>query len=181
MIVVCVVGKLGSGKDTASEYLCKKYGFSPVSYSEIVHEKTREHGLETTRANLQKIATEYRQTYGEEVFANMVVKKAISLGKDRVLLKEARTSVDVMPPKKAFGSNFHIIEVTTRQRLRFERLKARGGPKDTSVWDDFLSQEKREGELGYFGAAEMAEFRVSNDGSPDELHKKLDIVMAKVI
>ncbi|MFH1294925.1 MAG: AAA family ATPase [Candidatus Aenigmatarchaeota archaeon] len=179
MIVLCIVGKLGAGKDTASDYLCRKYGFVPVSYSEIAHEKTRESGLETTRANLQKVSTHYRKTYGEDVFAKIVVEKAKALG-DMVLLKEARTKQDVLPAMKEFGGAFHIIEITVKEQTRFERLKKRGSPKDAKTMREFLAQQKREEELGYFGAAEMAEFRLDNDGTPEELYKKLDELMKQM-
>lgn len=179
MIVLVIVGKIGCGKDTVSEYLCKDYGFSYASYSEVAHQKVRDEGLETTRANLQRIATEWRAKHGEDIFAKLVVEWAQSLGNDRIVLKEARTKQDLGPPMKTFGKDLHVIEVIVDKKTRFERLKKRGGAKDAKTMEEFLAQEKREGELGYFGAAEMAEIRISNDGTPKDLYKKIDDLMKK--
>jgi dephospho-CoA kinase len=181
MIVLVIVGKIGAGKDTTSEYLCDKYGFVPVSYSEMVHEKTRERGLEVTRANLQATATDCRRKHGQDYFARLAVERARSLGRERVILKEARIRQDVLPAMEAFDKDLKIIEVTVPQKTRFERLRDRAGPKDARTWEDFLRQEKREEGLGFYGAAELADFRISNEGKPEGLYRKLDRLMKKLL
>ncbi len=173
MLVLVITGKIGAGKDTASNYLCERHGFVPVSYSEIVHEKTAGLGLETSRANLQKVATECRQKHGMDYFARLVVERARSTGAEYIVLKEARVKEDLKPAMAAFGKGLHVVEITAPQTVRFSRLRERGGPKDAKEWKDFIEQERREEALGYFGAAELAESRVSNAGTQEELHKSL--------
>jgi len=181
MLILVITGKIGSGKDTASDYLRQNYSFSTVSYSEIAHDKTREQGLETTRTNLQKVSTECRARYGTDYFAKLVISKARSLGSERVILKEARTAQDVQPAMKAFGRQLHVIEITTLQSIRLERLIKRGCAKDAKTKEELMAQETREKELGYFGAAQLAEERISNSGTPEELHKKLDSLMTRLL
>jgi len=181
MLVLVVTGKIGSGKDTASDYLRERYSFSAVSYSEIAHDKTREQGMETTRANLQKVSTECRAKYGTDYFARMVINKARALGSERVILKEARTAEDVKPAIKAFGKQLHLIEITVPQSVRLERLIKRGCAKDAKTKEELIAQETREKELGYFGAAVLAETKIGNSGSPEELYKKLDALMVKLL
>lgn len=179
MIVIGIVGLIGSGKDTVAKYIEEKYGYYPISYSELVHEKVKEEGLEPTRENLQMISKKYRENYGMDYFARLAVDKAIKSKKEKIILKELRRVEDVEYPKKFF-KEFYVIEVFANKRTRFHRLKKRGGIKDPKNWKDFIEQEKNEEKLGFHGALKYANFRINNNGSIESLYRQVDDIMKKI-
>lgn len=179
MIVIGIVGLIGAGKDTLAKYIEEKYGYISISYSELVHEKVKEEGLEPTRENLQMIAKKYREKYGMDYFAKLAVEKANNLGYDKIILKELRRKEDVEYPKSVF-KNFYIIEVFANKKLRFKRIKKRASIKDPKTWKEFLDQERKEKELGFHEALKYADFRISNNGNLKEFYNKIDEIMKKI-
>jgi dephospho-CoA kinase len=178
-MIVGVVGPIGAGKDTIADYLAKKYKFYVVSYRDIVKEAVEKEGLEPDRHNMQKVSRMYRDKYGEDVFANMVLEKAKRM-KGNVLLKEMRTVADINIPKKHFGSGLVVIAVDAKSKLRFERLKKRGRIGDPKDFKEFMRNEETEKNFGYYEGMKLADFTVRNDGSVEELYKKLDKIMEKI-
>jgi len=176
MKVIGIVGLIGAGKDTAAKYIETKYGYKPISYSELVHEKVKEENLEPTRENLQMIAKKYRERYGFDYFARLAVEKALSSGEEKIILKELRRKEDVEFPKSVF-KNFYVIEIYANKKIRFERLLKRKSQKDPKTWEEFLMQEENEKKLGFHEALKYADFRVENNGSLEELFSNLDKVM----
>lgn len=173
MIVIGIVGLIGAGKDTAAKYIEEKYGYKSISYSELVHEKVKEEGLEPTRENLQMVAKKYREKYGMDYFAKLAVEKALNCGKEKIILKELRRKEDVEYPKRFFD-NFYIIEIYANKRIRFKRLKERASKKDPKTWKEFLEQENKERELGFHEAIKYADFRIKNNRGLRELYSKID-------
>ncbi|MEM5835315.1 MAG: AAA family ATPase [Candidatus Aenigmatarchaeota archaeon] len=179
MIVIGIVGLIGAGKDTAAKYIEEKYGYTPISFSELVHEKVKEEGLEPTRENLQNIAKKYREKYGMDYFAKLAVEKALNSGKDKIILKELRRREDVEYPKRFF-KDFYIIEIYANKKIRFKRLKERATKKDPKTWKDFLEQEKKEELLGFHEAIKYSDFKIKNNGRLKELYSKIDKVMKEI-
>ncbi|MFH8080987.1 MAG: AAA family ATPase [Candidatus Aenigmatarchaeota archaeon] len=179
MIVLGIVGFIGSGKDTAAKYIEEKYGYKTISYSELVHEKTREEGLETTRENLQMIAKKYRENYGMDYFARLAVEKALNSGCEKIILKDLRRKEDVEVPKQFF-ERFYVIEIYANKKIRFERLKRRGSIKDPKTWKEFVKQEENEKLLGFHEAVKYADFRIKNNGSIEDLKSQIDQLMKKI-
>ena len=176
MKVIGIVGLIGAGKDTAAKYIEEKYGYKPISYSELVHEKVREENLEPTRENLQMIAKKYREKFGFDYFARLAVEKALSSGHEKIILKELRRKEDVEFPKSVF-KDFYVIEIYANKKIRFERLKKRKSRKDPKTWKEFLEQEENEKKLGFHEALKYADFRVKNNSSLKKLFSNLDKIM----
>src|SRR3989344_5307880 len=180
MKVVGIVGPIGSGKDTIAEYIAKKYKFTSISYRDIVKEITEKEGLEPNRENMQKVARVHRDIYGEDVFANLVLKKAIN-AKGNILLKEMRTVGDVEIPKRYFVKSIVIIHVDAKPETRFKRMSKRarlGDPKDLQ---EFIKNEETEKKFGYYDSFKFADFRIETDGSMEDLQQKIDETMEEVL
>lgn len=179
MIVLGIVGLIGSGKDTAAKYIEEKYGYTSISYSEIVHEKVREEGLEPTRENLQNIAKMYREKYGMDYFAKLAVEKALNSGSDKIILKDLRRKEDVEYPKKMF-ENFYVIEIYANKRIRFMRLKKRATKRDPKTWKEFYEQENKEKALGFHEAIKYSNYRINNNGNLKSLYVKIDRIIKEI-
>ena len=60
LMIIGLVGTMGSGKTEIAEYL-KRKGFEHYTYSNILIEIALKTGIEPTRENLQKLGTEIKQ------------------------------------------------------------------------------------------------------------------------
>jgi dephospho-CoA kinase len=177
MKIIALAGLIGSGKDSASEYIEKKYGYFLIHYSNILREICRKEGLEVTRDNLQNI----RVKYGNTFLAEEVVKRMKASKKQKILIEPLRRSEDFEIPKKEFGKNLVFILIDVEQKTRFERLKKRGRENDPKDFKEFQRQEKRESEIYDFDKTfSYADHVVSNNGTPATLKKEIDKVMKKI-
>ena len=117
----------------------------------------------------------YKKKYGKEYFSNLAVEKARSFEKS--ILKEMRTKEDVELPKNVFGKSMTVINIEAGKKIRFERLRKRARLGDPKTMEEFENQEEREQELGYTKAIDFADITIKNNGTFDDLYKKIDEVM----
>lgn len=175
MKVIGIVGLIGAGKDTAADYIAKKYGYHIISFRDLVNEVTEKEGLEPNRENLQMTGKKYREKYGKEYFSKLAVEKAKSVEKS--ILKEMRTKEDVELPKKVFGKSMVVINIGADKKNRFERLKKRARIGDPKNMEEFEKQEEKEVDLGYTKAIDFADITIKNNGTFDNLYKRIHEVM----
>lgn len=175
MKVIGIVGLIGAGKDTAAYYIAEKYGYHIISFRDLVKEVTEKEGLEPNRENLQMTGKKYREKYGKEYFSKLAVEKTRSFEKS--ILKEMRTKEDVELPKKVFGKSMTVINVEADKKISFERLKKRARLGDPKNMEEFEKQGKKEVDLGYTNAIDFADITIKNNGTFDDLYKKIDKVM----
>lgn len=175
MKVIGIVGLIGAGKDTAADYIEKKYGYQIISFRDLVKEVTEKAGLEPNRENLQLTGKKYRKKYGSDYFSQLAVKKAKAFEKS--ILKEMRTKEDVELPKKVFGKSMTVINIGADKKNRFERLKKRARLGDPKSIEEFEKQEKKEADLGYTNAIDFADITIQNNSTFSDLYKKIDEAM----
>jgi len=178
-MILGIVGLIGSGKDTAADYISKKYGYEKVSFRDIVHEVVAEKRLEPTRENMQKVARECRDKYGEDFFSKKVLEKGKALIKKgkNVLFKEMRTAGDVQLLRDEFGKKMKVIVIEAGERTRFDRMKKRGRTGDPKTFEDFSRQQKKEEELRFTDSLKFADIGVDNNGTKKELCLEIDGMM----
>ena|SRR3989338_1458588 len=176
-MIICIAGLIGSGKDTAAEYISSKYGYTIIDYANILREICKNEGLELTRDNLQNL----RVKYGNTFLAEEAVKRVKASGKKKIILTPMRRSEDFEIPKQEFGDALKLIVVDAEPKVRFARLNKRGRENDPKDFDEFLRQEKRENEIFNFDRTfSYADFSIENNGSVRELEQKIDKIMGTV-
>ena len=174
MPILCIAGLIGSGKDTAADYISKKYGYNIIDYASILREICKKEGLELTRDNLQNLRVKYGNTFLAEEAANRIKK----LKDDNIILTPMRRSEDFEIPKKEFGENVKLIVVEASIKKRFERLSRRGRENDPKDYEEFERQEAREKEIFNFDKTfSYADFKIKNSGSIDDMKKEIDKIM----
>ena len=178
--IIGVIGRIGSGKDTVSDYLADKYGYDKVSFRDVVEEITEKEGLEANRENMQMIGKKCRDLYGGDYFNKQVMKKVEESDNEKVLVKEMRTEEDVLPLKEKFGKNIKIMIVDTDGDKRFQRMMVRGRVGDPQTIEDFEKQENKEIELGFTKAIKPSDFTVDNNNSFGELYQKIDSLVKSI-
>lgn len=134
---IVLVGQLGSGKGTAAEYLRKK-GFKIFKFSDVLKKQVK--GTPSREA-LQDLGDELRRQKGNQILADLMLKKAAKSGYKKVVFDGARSPQEVkyLKERGAF-----VIGITAAKRLRFERLKKRGQERDPKTWRQFLEADSRD-------------------------------------
>lgn len=181
MPIIGVLGKIGSGKGTFSEYLRDKYGYKVIVMGDIVREIAAKLGLEPNRENLQRIQKEFTSKYGQDYFAREVVRRIKEGGWENVVIDGMRRPLDVEVPKKEFGDKLIVVLIEADPKIRFERMRKRARVGDPQTLEEFLAQERREMELFNLEKAfSYAQYRIENNGTLEEFYKKIDEFMREV-
>ena len=176
--IIAVTGLIGSGKNELADYIAKKYGFFVFDYADTLRDMLKEKGIEPTRENLQN----YRVSHGNAFLANTVVKKIERSNHDKILLTPIRRPEDYEIPKKVFGANIVMVLVAADEKTRFQRLKKRGSPRDPTTLEEFRRQDKREIEIFNFEKTfTYATHTIENNGTLEDMQKKTDAVMRKIL
>lgn len=169
-MIVGLTGRNASGKGTVGEWLIAQ-GFFYTSLSDAIRVWLREQGKETTRDNLTWAGRTLREQGGAGVLATRTLATLVP-GKDAIV-DSVRTPAEVRELRQR--ADFVLVEVWADERTRYERLRARGRAGDAADFSEFQRQEAAEltatsaaGQM-LVATAELADFRVSNDGEPAEL------------
>lgn len=177
-ILIGLLGTIGSGKTTLSDYLAKKHGFYRVIMGDLIREKARQEGLELTRENLGKTQEKYHKIYGKDFLINEALKKLRNSGKTKLLIDGIRT------PRQAEKSKEEgalLILVDAQKKIRFARLRARKRENDPQNFEQFKEQEEHEWKLFDFKKTlKYVDCKIDNSRSVKELYKEIDNLLGKI-
>ncbi|MCX8147029.1 MAG: AAA family ATPase [Candidatus Woesearchaeota archaeon] len=183
-MIIGVTGRIGAGKGTIVQYLRKK-GFVVFSFSKMIRQEALKRGYGMDRASLEKVGDLIREEKGDEaVFAKRIMEKINKQKVKNAAIDGIRQPWEIKEFRK--HGNFYLIAVDADQRIRFERTAKRGKPSDQTDFEKFKYFDEKE----YYGrgkahqqikkSMEMADFYIRNDGTLEELYKKVDDVLKKI-
>ena len=181
MIVLGLTGRIASGKEEVAEYFIEK-DFRYLPLSEKVREEARERNIEITRSNLQDLGDMLRDEEGLGVLVKRVEKKFQE--EYDFLVGGIRNTGEVEELRKFDG--FKLISIDAPVKERYERILSRKDQGDDKTYQGFLKADQRDfGEDIEYGqqvgvCMEMADFKIINDSSLDDLYKKLDEIYKKI-
>ena len=180
MKIIGVIGQNGSGKDEVLKYLRAKYGVPFLSTGDMVREIATKEGKEPTRENLQEISERYFREFGRGCFVQLASEKIKQYGWAVGGISGIRSQDDVKVLKDALGGDFILVSVNVSDpQVRFSRMQARREGRDPQIYEQFERNDKAEEEIFHIGAAaKSADFSISNDGTLDDLHKEIDLLVA---
>ena len=174
--LIGLMGTIGSGKTTASNYIVKRYKFKRIIMGNLVRAKARKMGLETTRENLLKVQKYYREKYGQEYFIHLALEKTKKW--KRALIDGVRVPADAIEIKKAKGK---IILIDARPKLRFERLKRRKRKGYSKTFEEFKREEKLERKFINFNVTlKYVDYRIENNTTKEKFYQNIDKLMKKL-
>lgn len=181
-MIIGVAGTNASGKDTVANYL-KTKGYANYSLSDIVREECDKRGLPKDRDTLSELANELRRNFGNSVLAGRAMEK---IKKDGIAYAASIVITSIRSPEEAATlkrlPDFKLIAVDAPIELRYQRTRERGREGDFISFENFKRQEG----LEMTGGAEkqniravmqLADETITNDGTTDELHKKIDGIL----
>jgi dephospho-CoA kinase len=167
-----LTGTNGAGKGEAAAFFIKK-GYVYFSLSDVIREKLKEEGLEASRDNLIRKGNDLRKQGGPDILARLIMEKV----RDRAVIDSIRNPKEMEYLKGQAG--FILLAVVAPAALRFERVQKRGRNESASTLDAFIKKEAQERSDNPDAqqldrCLAMADRTIVNDGSLEELHRKLE-------
>jgi dephospho-CoA kinase len=171
--IIGIVGPIGSGKDTAGEYLAQKYNLKIYVISDVIREFLSEHNIEPTRANLIKHG-DLMSKENEAYLAEALLKKA----EDPSIFLGMRIPKQISYLKE--NSDFFLIAIDTPVEVRFKRAQERRKLGEAHTLAEFIAVETAENSLpnikDVFACMKEADILINNNGTLKELYDKLDAI-----
>ena len=184
-MIIGLTGKNAAGKGEAANYL-KLKGFAYYSLSDVIREEATEMGLLHSRDNLINLGNEMRTKFGAGCLAKKInekifeYKKKFSSGNVFFVIDSIRNPYEVLELEK--NADFILLGITAPIELRLERMIKRGRVGDAKTLKELKEHEQREN-LNKNTSQQLdvtlktAKIIIANDGSLEELHKKIDKLM----
>jgi dCMP deaminase len=174
-MIIGITGKNGSGKTVVCEYL-RSRGFVYRSLSDEIRKEIQSRGLEINRDILIETGNELRNEFGPSVLAERIL---ASLDKDQNhVIDSIRNPSEVGAFRKA--GNFTLLGLEADPEIRFHRSRERGRENAAQTLERFLEEESPELDSAdparqqLNATLDMADLVVSNNGTLEELHRRLD-------
>ena len=180
-MIIGLTGENCAGKSSIAEYLMKK-SFYYYSLSDVIREQLKEQGIPITRENMINKGNQLRQSLGPGALGKLISQK---LDDDKnYVIDSIRNPAEVEELKKL--GRFVLLYVTAPAETRFGRIKQRQREQDPQTFESFLHFEKLEMEnedktkQNLKGTSDMADKKVVNDGTVEQLHEKVDRTLAEI-
>jgi dCMP deaminase len=177
-MIIGITGKNGSGKTAVSEYL-KSRGFEYHSLSDAIREEIRKRELQITREVLIEVGNELREKFGPGILAERLLPCLES--DQNYVIDSIRNPQEVDALRKR--SDFTLLALEAEQATRFERSRIRGRENAAQTLKQFAEEEARELDSNNPASQQLnatrqkADFVITNDGTLEELHRRLDAVL----
>jgi len=171
-MIIGLTGMNGSGKTEVADYL-KKKGFSYFSLSDVIREKLKEEKKELSRENMIEKGNELREKFGPSVLAEGIAKKI----KGNAVVDSIRNPEEIK--RLSREKDFTLLGIEAPIKIRYKRALVRKRIGEEITFEKFKELEERE-KTGDENAQQlgtcmkMADFVIINEGTIDELHKKID-------
>ena len=181
-MLIGITGTNGSGKGAVVEYLLSSKGFSRYAGRSVILEALEEKHLPHKRGTMRDVANELRKEHGPAY----IMERLYDMAKDdsHAVLESVRTigEAEFLKSKGAF-----IIAVDAKKETRYERVLSMNHDESPLSFKDFELMEDREmsssdpWDMNVFGVMQLANARILNDGTLDELHQQIDAALAKLV
>lgn len=173
-MLIGITGTNGSGKGAVVDYLVSK-GFSHYSAKAIINEEMGRRSLPRTRDTVRAVANDLRREHGPAYLIECLYKQA---SQDGNAVMESIRTIGEAEFLKAKGA--HILAIDADRKLRYERIVLRNAEPDQISYDEFCAHEDQEmasadpWDMNVFGVMQLADVRIDNNGTLEELHAKVD-------
>ena len=185
-MIIGLTGRNAAGKGETTNYL-KAKGFVYHSLSDVIREEATKRNLEHSRDNLIKLGNDLRKKFGPNYLAKQInskIKQKLIKNKNlSFVIDSIRSPYEAKELMK--NKEFALVGIDAPIELRFRRLLERNRVGDAKTLEEFKQQEQRENLKSdtnqqldaTFG---MADRVILNDGSLEELHRKIDKLLREL-
>lgn len=160
---------MASGKGSVSKYIVENYGAERHRSSDPLRAIVDMLGIPQSRLNLSDLSTFLRETYGEHVIAQAMM-KLLSESKTPIAIFDGmRRLIDIQTFRPL--KNFTFIFVDCDEKIRYQRYVSRNenaGDAEMS-WDDFKMRDSAETECEIEELKTYADVVIDNSGTYEHL------------
>ena len=171
--VICIIGPIGSGKDTAAEYIVSKLGIPSFQISQVLKDFAKEWGLEPTRENLIKVGNKLAEENGPEFTVKVLMDKT----SDNLLLITGARRTEVIDYLR-HNYNLILLAITSDPKIRFERCVVRNKLGEAKTLTEFIENEIKENSAPnterLFECMKVADYTIPNDTDLKTFSSKID-------
>jgi len=182
-MIIGITGTLGSGKGSVVDYLVKKKGFQYLSVTGFMKSVAESRGITPDRMTYRNIANEFRAK-SPTGLAEAVMEEGRKRGiTDNFVIEAQHAPAEVRFIQSKGGIE---IAVDADLNIRFERISKRGSEKDQTTFEAFAKHEQEEmksddpNKNNLAAAIAAADYRIENNGTREELHARIDEVLADI-
>ncbi len=179
MRILVTTGMPGAGKEEFLQ-ICLARGAKVVRMGDIVRDKAKELGLDSSDKSIGTLANEERKRYGMDIWAKRTIPY---VGGDLVVIDGTRGPDEISAFKHAFGEDLKVVAMHSSPSTRFGRIRARRRGDSPETLDEFEERERRELAWGLGSVIATSDYMIVNEGTLDELSEAvgrfLDDVLAK--
>lgn len=180
--ILAVVGLPGAGKTQVIEYLINKTNWPKVYFGDVTFDEMKKTNLELNEANERRTRERLRTEYGIGCYAVLSIpkiKKFIEEGESSVLVESLYGWEEYLEMIKEFGNDFKVLAILASPEIRIKRMANR--PVRPLSREELVSRDYSQIEnLHQAGPIARADFFVVNEGTKEELHKRIDKVLEKI-
>ena len=140
-LIIGVTGTNGAGKDFVAAILQKELGADKIAFSDLLKEELVRRGMENDRKNYVIVGNEFRQKYGNFIWAKMILERFKDSEKPLVVTS-VRNSGEVDYLRK--HADFTLLAIDAPLRIRYERSARRQQYIGEDGFNDFVANEQKE-------------------------------------
>jgi len=176
MKAIAFIGLPRSGKDTAADYIVKKYGFGKVVLSDENGFELRKRRLKDDKMGRSRMGKELREKFGLDVIAKRSFERAKKSGFEKVVFVGPRNIEETEFFKKQIPS-FKLVKIESEKGKRFGRKSKIDGQSRKKFFErEAWEQEK----FGLGKVLDAANYTIGNNSTIAEFEKAIDELMQNI-
>lgn len=186
--IVGVVGAFGAGNDTVRELLVEGLPAASAVTSDCLREAMRAEGVDINRDNLFSFSNSWRDRFGDGVWARKAWEKIQGIRPQPrfAAIGGIRSPAEVEELRRLTKGRFTLIAVSAPLEVRYQRVVSRAREGEARITlEELRAKEARENQGGagrqnIAGALALADHRIENDGSFEQLKVKVKELITKL-